>query len=789
MKVHFLEARVPLSKSFTPTSKEPYPNAFEFKSHEVLVKDLKHFALQIEHHAKLGHCLLKGTLQRPLEWESRAGSTDPHAPTPWICLDIDGLTSVSTIDAFMQAIGLAQVSYILQWSGSYGINDMALRAHVFVLLTAPVAPSALKIFLKQLNLTQFKTDLELTRVDVALRWGLDVTTCQSDKLIFIAPPTCTPPTLDPFVSGKIQTPRIEVVIKANDFFDFGSIPLMSAEQVRVDEETEINRLRRAKNLPERKAVTFKLKEYKGEPYFPNPDQATLTGRKEERGFVYLNLNGGDSWGYYHPSDNPNFIFNFKGEPTYRTSELLPEYWVNLQAAKRNTMASQQQGKLFLAFRDFRTAEYFNGWYDEATEQLTLHTAKSEKQLIDFLMNFGQPVPDAVPIWTVVYDPTKPVLDLNNRVVNVFQPSTYMKRAEAHAKLNQVAMPTPIIDRVLAHVFGAPMVPHFFNWLAFCFQYRMAPQTAWVAHGVQGTGKGVLINKVICPLFGQSNVAQKRMEELEDRFNDYLENSLICSIDEAQISDSGRSNMIMANLKNQITEPKITIRRMRQSAYETDNRIGFIFNSNKPDPVVIERGDRRFNVGEYQAFPFATNDAEISAIENELLAFAYKLQNHKVNIDDVRRARGNDAKKEMQMASRTSADAVADAVLNGDLATLWDALPTIDQSMLDPTTALRLQPYKQLLEDLILTRRDKITREELFVIFNYNVGNVASSPWKLTSYLKHHGINLKDIRLSNTRLAKGLVVKWTTDEEWFEARLAEFKLDKFPPKLAVVASQT
>jgi hypothetical protein len=41
--------------------------------------------------------------------------------------------------------------------------------------------------------------------------------------------------------------------------------------------------------------------------------------KMERGFVYFNLNGGDSWAYYHPIDNPTFIRNFKGEPMYRTA--------------------------------------------------------------------------------------------------------------------------------------------------------------------------------------------------------------------------------------------------------------------------------------------------------------------------------------------------------------------------------------------------------------------------------------------------------------------------------------
>ena len=781
MKITFLEARMPLTKKFTATSKEPYPNAFEFKSHTHIARDLDKLADLMKVHAAAGHCLLKGEIQKELDWESRAHSTDPHWVTRWVCFDLDGMKSVPDIDGFMTKVGAPTTSYILQWSASYGIyNDFSLRAHVLVQLDSPASPSALKIFLKQLNLTQFQSDLELTKTHVALKWGLDVTTCQNDKLIFITPPVCTPPTLNTY-TGQ----RITVVKKQHDVFDFSKVSLLSAEQIKTLEEGEINRLRRAQNLPERKVSQFKMKELKGEQYMPNPDTATVTGRKEERGFVYLNLNGGDSWAYFHPADNPLFIHNFKGEPTYKTSELVPDYWTSVQTARRQAIQAAQQGKMFLAFRDFKTAEYYNGWYDENTEELVLNVAKSEKQLQDFLLNYGQPVPEAVPIWSIVYDPHAPAIDLPARSVNVFRPSIYMRRARAHAKVASPRL-TPTIDRVVRHVVGDEMYKHWFNWTAYVFQHCTAPKTAWVAHGTHGTGKGVLVNEVLAKIFGSSNVAQKRMEELEDRFNGYLENSLLCVIDEAQIGDSGRSKMIMANLKNQITEPVITIRRMRQSAYETTNRVGFIFNSNKPDPVIVEAGDRRFNVGDYQPNKIQITDQEIKDIETELQDFAYRLQQHIIDYDAVRTPKINDAKREMQMASRTSADAVADALAAGDLSVLWDALPTVDASLMDPVVAMKLQPYKQLVYELVTSRRDRLTRDELFIIFNYNVGNIASSPWRLTLYLKHHNLPIKDIRVGN-KITKGIYVSWTNKDEWFDERLAEIELER-TPRMKIVPRQ-
>jgi hypothetical protein len=298
---------------------------------------------------------------------------------------------------------------------------------------------------------------------------------------------------------------------------------------------------------------------------------------------------------------------------------------------------------------------------------------------------------------------------------------------------------------------------------------------------------VLVNHVLCHLFGSSNVAQKRMEELEDKFNSYLENSLICVIDEAHIGDSPRSKMIMANLKNQITEPVVTIRRMRQSAYETVNRVGFIFNSNKPDPVVVEAGDRRFNVGEYQPNKIELTDADIKAIDSELLNFAFRLAQHVVDAHQVRTPKINAAKIDMQMASRTSADAVADALLQGDLSVLWDALPTSDVSTMDPSMIIKLQPYKQLVYDLVQSRRDRLTRDELRVIFDYNVGNVSPSPWKFTLFAKHHGLTIKDIRVG-AKVVKGLLVTWANQSEWFDERLAEIEIEKNPKsKIKVVPS--
>lgn len=777
MDITFLEAQMPLTKKYTETEKHSYPNAFEFTSHTVPIKDLPTFVARLREHAGKGHCLLKSNPKNPLISESRAGSTNPNATTKWLCLDIDGLTSVSTIEQFMTKIGLGNVSYAYQYSASYGIrNDYALRAHVFILLRTAASPANLKLWLKHLNLTHFRTEIALAKSHASLRWGLDITTCQNDKLIFITPPECNPPTLNTFTED-----RIGYVEKENLRLEITDILKMmpSPDSIRSSEETQINALRTAAGLPEYKSSSYKLKEYKGETYMPNPGAASVTGIKEERGFVYLNLNGGDSWGYYHPADKNHFIYNFKGEPTYRTSELLPDYWQGLQNERLNERIAKKQehkDKTFLAFRDVKTSEYYNGWYDHQEHELMLHVAKSEKQVADFLIHYGQFVPETLPIWDVIYDPFAGPVSETNCTVNTFRHSTYMRKYGSKTKASKSFKHSdfPNTHRLISHVIGESMTEHFYNWLAFCFTKRVAPQTAWILHGTQGTGKGMLVNRIITPLFHAANVTMRRMEELEDKFNDYLEGSLIVCIDEAQISESGRNKVIMANLKNWITEPSVTIRRMRQSAYETINRTGWIFASNMPDPVVVAPNDRRFNVGEFQPRPLGFSNSELDSISAELDAFAQFLGSYEIDERAVRTPKMNNAKEQMIAVSRSSADMVADALQRGDLTMLWDALPTIDSSRMPLHIQAKLDAYKALIYDIISTMRTKLSRDELGIIFDFNVGNINLNAWKLTAYLRHHGIEIKDIRIGPS-VVKGADFEWFVGETWLRERQAEIAM--------------
>ena len=279
--------------------------------------------------AYAGGCLLKGELDRDLNNESRAGHTSPHRKTQWICLDLDGVTAWNSVDEFLRAIGCAGVNYILQWSNSAGLAP-GLRCHVFMKLKDEISPERLKRWLMHLNLgtPALRAEIQLNKIGTALKWPLDVTTCQNDKLLFVAPPLLGPGIADPF-AGRV---RILVCKRGTAALDF-QFGVPSEKLVEKQTRELISELRAAQGLP-----PLSVARDSGEERVVAPEAARVTGCRRVRDFVYFNLNGGDSWAYYHPVSSPQWIRNFKGEPKVLTSEVLPEYWAMLVAAKQKRPA-------------------------------------------------------------------------------------------------------------------------------------------------------------------------------------------------------------------------------------------------------------------------------------------------------------------------------------------------------------------------------------------------------------------------------------------------------------------
>lgn len=781
MKLNFLQADVPLTKSFkrvqNATQKSSYPSVINFTSCELAANDLAQFANALRKQALKGMCLLKGELQRPLVNESRAGSTDSNALTDWVCLDVDGVDAQS-VEHFLQMVGLDNISYVVQYSASYKVSDKLLRCHIFMQLIKPMPAPLLKQWLKDLNFnTQELYDaMVLTKTHMALRWPLDITTCQNDKLIYIATPRFEG-LADPFTGGKLGQ-RIQHVRKANQFLDIKGAITSSSEN-RKRELERINELRELAGVPQRKYV---FKAYGQHEVLTKPDVATITEMRQERGFVYFNLNGGDSWAYYHPEDNPDYIYNFKGEPAYVTKELLPEYWASLVQQASRTSST---GITYLAFLDKRSGQYFRGTYDNGTDELDLYPAKNETQIRHFAKQNGVPIGDFIPEWEVIFDPHDNVrVDIANQTINTFVPTQYML-----ATPKAVTALPPITSKIISHVLGGEpeIIDHFINWLAAILQTRRQTKTAWLLHGEQGTGKGLLMNNILRPLFGVNQTAARRMEEFNEPYNGYMERVFLVFVDEVQTSALRNERGVIAKLKNFITEEKVVIRQMYQAGFEAMNYSNWIFASNMPDPIRIEAGDRRFNVGGYQTEKLQITSAEIDRLPNELQRVHDYLANYPANLQLASQPLETEARSEIMAISEEVMDTVAGNLLAGNMGFFVDALPTNDSYKSNMARLNAVEDYKKVLVDLInrpATRNGhyNISRDELFTIFQYNVGNMPESPNKFTGRLKHHRIQIKKVAIDG-KTHNGITVEWK-DTDQFGAYLFHIN-DQQPQKLKAV----
>lgn len=802
--INFLASDVPLGKSFWLDSqgelcKSSYPNVRDFTSTTVTCNSIKDFHAALVKHAALGACLLKGKLHRELNAESRAGSTKSDDATDWLCLDLDGAPH-ATPQEFMAAMPeFKDVAHIIQYSASYGVNgNTKLSCHIFMLMDGKLPATNIKTWLMDKNLGDtLRKGITLGRTGAALHWPLDITACQNDKLLYIAPPkigkgvTCT----------LKDSERIQLVP--------GRIPALptkalttkrTLEQVKEEAKALRDALRKDAKLPAIKSQTRIVGEFEVQP---KPGQATITGRKEDRGFVYFNLNGGDSWGYYHPIGNSEYIHNFKSEPSYLTKELLPDYYKDQRITQRIQQSQPTEGgELVLAFRDKRTAQYWNGTWSEDTQHLELHPAKSELQLNHWMQNHQLPPWEVIPVWDLHFDPQSTIIvNEDEHTMNTYVPTKYFRMEyDAKASLNKC----PLIKRIMMHTISGgkedETFEHWLNWLAVIFQHKKKPKTAWVWQGTQGTGKGLIVANILTPLLGAQYVAQKRASELEEKYTGWLEKALIAFIDEIQVSASQRKEMISGDLRSFITEDYITIRHMNRAAVQTENFTGFILSTNKNDPVMIDNSDRRYNVGAFQSTKLVVTDKEINEqLPKELEAFMSYIMTRKADRQEAITVIKNEAHRDLVENNKTSADVTASQLANGDLMALWEM--RMDLNMVLQITGgnagfahmyhdiikreiqtLAASPNggsyqariaRQNKQDIVITNESRISRDELTVIFEHCVGNMPKTPNKITSFLKHRGIKLERMRIQSA-LTYGLRVEWKAPRSWLDEVMAEFK---------------
>ena len=777
--VNFLSASVPLTKMFYKDgSKDSYPLVKNFTGFSEQVSTIEEFHAVLVGHSLKGRCMLKGALTRPLVNEPRAGTTRTNDKTSFICLDFDRYET-DDIDMVLHNLGLGNISYVLQYSASHGLPEHmgTVSAHVFMLLDQELPAPMLKTWLMDLNLSKMTDQIILSRSKNTLRWPLDVTTCQNDKLIYIAPPVFENPADNPLTDRVRLVKRTKARVPVSQAIGEGNLTL-----TKKNERELLNVIREKEGLPKRRASTSWVG---GTEVINKPDVCEVTGIKDCGDYVRLNLNGGDSWAYWHTKTNFELIHDFKSDTWYRTKELLPEYYRDLKMEQGQDHATpSEDGDLILAFSDLKTGEYYRGLWNPGTKNLELYRARNETQLQHWWMSHGRNPPEFIPTWDITYDPKDDwIVDEDNHRINMFRKTEYMDM-KPNKKLTSADFPS--ILWIIKHMLGegsnsSELSDHFLNWFAVIFQRKAKPLTAWVTHGTEGTGKGYFFNKIARPLLGIGNSQGVRVDTLEDQFNSWLENALFIFVDEVDVDDFREKGRVTAKLRNYITEPIVSLRRMRQAAINVENFAAFLFSSNRPQPVFIPETDRRYNVGNFQ--PHKLGKPDDDAVSKELEAFAQWLLAHKADVTLANQIVHTEARALIQKLGISSMTETCNAMKNGDFDALWMA--ALDDDVLNRAPHLNepARVYNSLMrsiaQDIIENgSKQNLSRDEMGIILQYNVGNVRTEPNRLTSLLRHNGIETKQLR-HRGRKTYGIHVDWKMSDEIREEAMASLGIGTKP----------
>jgi len=792
-KITFLEASngSRLVKEFSTQGKSSYPSYVKnFTSHIYdLPADNVGWAQQLQlmqKYAPLGYCMLKGILDKDLEDEPRKGHTDRYTTTRTLMFDVDGLElegyiipATITLTAlkemservvrFLPSV-FANATYIATASASLGQKGNKICLHIEFYLHSSVNPMQLKDWLTWLNISvpEFCKGVRLNPSGLSLSYPLDRTLAQNDKLIYFAPPIFHPPLTDP-----VQD-RIVLVKKDHPTVDISNlIRDINTQQVADATRQCIERLRKEsglkKRMPKTRYVTldggFKTE------ILENPDKVRITYAYHTDNYCYFNINNGDSNAYWCPLGNPRIVYTFKDETPFEMSEADADFYAWYVEEFKDAIQGSSSTRPFV-FRDFWTDIHYNAVFDEGDNTLPRIASANKSNLADFMMEQGLALPEPIPTWDYVFDPsTDKQIDFQRQWLNKYQPPGYLKEVNlldvelTYGDASLLKNYCPTIYKMIWHLVGESSVEyeHFMNWLVYVIKQRKKTGTAWVFSGAEGTGKGVFYHKVLAPLIGYKYSVMRKLSDFDDQFNAWQEFNLLTVVDEARINDVASTSKIMNFLKNFITEPFGKIRVMRVDAM-IDKPLynNVMFYTNNQDAMKLSATDRRFNIAMHQATPLIKAYPEIrneinNKVPDELQVFMNFIHTFQENEKQATEALENVAKFQMREASMTWVEEYCFAVVTGNLDFFVGFLDMDPSSVYEITLFEASQRFIKSWLATVDIKDSFVTVSQLRTVYMC-LNNASISAVKFGKLLARNGLQASSPR----REGRGYTVTWKLD---------------------------
>lgn len=807
MQICFLEATngLPLSKTITSTGTKPYPFVKNVNSHKYEVADIGELYDLLVKHSALGHCLLKGVPTVDLIDRSRAGTVRRQELNQLLVLDFDGIEHPAHIaqatytqpdvarlaDILVNQLPqpLHNTSYIAQASSSLGFKGNRISMHIIFMLNYALPPATQKLWLTSTNLTTefLAKQVGLSVNGQSLTYPLDISLADNSKLIFISPPTFEE-AIDPFATPE---DRVVLVRKSSPTLQLDQLVNLSPDRVYTQTIDLKNKLRKDLGYSRKKEKLSTVNvNNRAEEVLTNPDRMTITiANTAYSPWINCNINNGDSAAYYFHLERPAYMYNFKGEPLFEIEKADPDFYTSIHEVFEDYFKVNGKTCRPVVLRDFDTDTYFNGLYDPNKSQFDDTfplTPSSQAGIASFMTTHGALIPEQIMDAKIYFDPTEkiPTVDLQQSPmkINLYRRTEYMMNPAPVPKrlgvgeAKQLQDEVPLVYKLLHHVLGDgdQEFERFINWLAYIFQTRKKTGTAWVFTGVQGTGKGLFYSHVLRPLFGSHHVPMKSLQSIEEQYNSYMRSALFMIVDEFHMASASSGAMKMADkLKNQITEPTLTIRAMRSNQIEVPSYCNFIFLTNRTDAVKLEETDRRYNIAPRQETMLLDKYPEVidnlDRLEAELPILAGYLATFKTSQRLVKTPIINEAKQLMRQVSLSDTEEFFQSVRTGDLMAFVDIL------QIDITDVMKAGEYvtaKRIVKGWIATSKHPYTMinfDQLQIIYNVLIATNSTrlSPMQFKKMAMRNGI--KNVRKRphgasrDVHAVRGAEVCWKLDD--------------------------
>jgi hypothetical protein len=793
MKLTFLKAHEgvgPLRKSlFMPDgANRAYPKAAQMTSfvEEIDVEKggVKQYAATLlkygyvpAHDIKQGGCaLLKGSLTRALVNESRRGAGDKTGNTQTLVLDIDGLPLDIT---FKGTVGekqvkevaekvlkflpaeLAECSYVAVASSSFGLSNTKVSIHLHFILNRTVPVRELKQWVTSMNYTQeaIFQKLELTDGKRGLKKIVDPSVADNTHIIYIAAPKFGDPTKNPFKNDKQRIIAVEKKTKTLDASKFLETITVKNDIVKRRNGDKLKELHATLGIKLEKAKYTRIN-FKGKnvSVLQNPEPINLVFEAEDHEFIRYNRSGGDSNSYWVDRTNPEILHCFKDSEEPRLfkatdpmtyGEHVKKYGESFERKKSADGVTREVVRRMFQVRGsdmILTLEY-----DRANNEIIeMEEHQSVAAASNWMRFWGQLIPDPIPPAYMVMDPNGKdiIYEVEGKqYINRFKPTTHMICTEKHHAIDTLKYGTaaftmgedcPVISEIILNTLGDDLecFEHFINWLSFIFQKRDKAETAWLVHGHEGTGKGLLFKRIIRALIGGDYAVQNTLQGIaDDQFNGWAEDTLFLMVDEFNMKGTGSLTKTATLLKNWITEPTMMLRKMQHQQRNVIQRLNLLLGTNDMDAMAMS-DRRRINVAPRQSrtleerLPYLKThrDEADKLIADELTNFATILRSFQFNRKHVTTILDNEARTDSQKAGMNTVDLFFEAINKGDFAYFIDILDKSEQNI-PQDEMLQLSRAKSfitaLLEHVNTGKACYLHKDDLRMLYSYRAGKEIS----------------------------------------------------------------